>query len=95
MKAKWTHPALADLIEAQSYIARENPQAAEKIAQRIWETSLNLEYNPEIGRPGHIEGTREWVVGQTPYLVVYRIRDNQVEILRVWHARQNWQGDDQ
>ena len=93
MKVEWTHPALADLIEAQSYIAQENPIAAEKVAQRILEANEQLSDNPEIGRPGHVEGTREWVISQTPYLVVYRIRNDQVEILRVWHARQNWQGN--
>ncbi len=95
MKVEWTHPALADLIEAQIYIAQENPQAAEKIAQRVWEASHHLVDNPEIGRSGHVDGTRELVVGQTPYLIVYRVRNNQVEILRVWHARQNWQGQDE
>ena len=37
LRIKWTRPALADLVEAQAYIAKENPQAAEVIAQRIWD----------------------------------------------------------
>jgi len=32
---RWTHAALADLIEAQSFIARNNPAAAAAVAQRI------------------------------------------------------------
>ncbi len=94
MKVKWTHPALADLIEAQTYISQENPQAAQNVAQKVWDTSQKLADNPEIGREAHVEGTREWVVGQTPYLIVYRVKDKKIEILRVWHAKRNWQEED-
>ena len=94
LKVEWTHPALADLIEAQIYISQENPQAAQSVAQKVWDASQKLADNPEIGRSGHIDGTREWVIPQTPYLIVYRIKDNRIEILRVWHARRNWQEDD-
>jgi len=82
----------SDLSEAQDYIARDNPSAAEVLAKRVWEAGNNLGQNPEIGRQGHVQGTREWPVNQTPYLIVYRIKDNVVEILRVWHGRRNWQG---
>ena len=91
LQIKWTRPALADLVEAQAYISRENPQAAEVIAQRIWEATQSLADNPRIGRNGHVAGTREWVVQRTPYLVVYRIRENHVEILHVYHGKRNWQ----
>ncbi len=33
--------------------------------------------------------TREWVVSQTPYLLVYRVRNDEVEILRVWHTKRD------
>jgi toxin ParE1/3/4 len=46
-----------------------------------------------MGRVGHVEGTREWVVSDTPYLIVYRVKNEAVEILRVWHGRRNWQGN--
>ena len=91
LKLRWTHPALADLIEAQNFIARENPAAAAAVAQRIWDASTNLCDHPNIGRPGHVPGTREWVVTDTPYLIVYRVKNDAVEILRVWHGRRNWQ----
>ena len=91
LKLRWARPALADLIEAQQYIARDNPSAAQTVAQRVWEAANNLSFHPEIGRQGHVEGTREWLVSQTPYLIVYRVKGDTVEILRVWHGRRNWQ----
>lgn len=93
LKLRWTRPALADLVEAQNYIARDNPAAAEAVAQRVWDAAKRLCDNPEIGRQGHVQGTREWPVSQTPYLIVYRVKNDAVEILRVWHGRQNWQNN--
>jgi toxin ParE1/3/4 len=93
LNVRWTRPAWADLVEAQNYIARDNPAAAQTIAQRIWDAATLLSDNPEIGRPGHVSGTREWVVSDTPYLIVYRVKNDAVEILRVWHGRRNWQNN--
>lgn len=91
LKLRWTRPALADLIEAQDFIAKNNPAAAKIVAQRIWDATMKLRDNPDIGRPGHIGATRELVVNGTPYLVVYRLGDDSLEILRVWHAKRDWQ----
>ena len=90
MKLRWTRPALSDLVEAQNYITRENPIAAPQVAQRVWDAALQLLTHPDLGRPGHVTGTREWVVAKTPYLIVYRHQEDSVEILRVWHAKQDW-----
>lgn len=90
LNLRWTRPALVDLIEAQEYIAHENPSAAQAVAQHVWDAVRSLQDNPEIGRVGHVTGTREWVVTQTPYLIVYRVAGDAVEILRVWHTKRNW-----
>ena len=84
---------MADLIEAQGFIALDNPQIAQEVAQRVWDAASCLCDNPNIGRLGHISGTHEWVVTRTPYLVVYRIKDDAVEILRVWHTKRNWRNE--
>jgi len=39
---------------------------------------------------GRVPGTRELVVTGTPYIVAYRVRDETVEILRVFHAARKW-----
>ena len=90
MEVEWTRPALSDLIEAQGYIDQENPRMAEIIGQRIWNASQSLADNPYLGRAGHVNGTREWVVQRTPYIIVYRIDKARIEILHVYHGKQNW-----
>ncbi len=93
MQVEWTHPALADLIEAQAYITEENPRAAEIIGERIWHASQSLRDNPYSGREGHVIDTRELVVARTPYILVYSVNLEQqrIEILHIHHGRRNWQ----
>jgi toxin ParE1/3/4 len=83
--------ALADFLEAQDYIAKDNLLAAQAVAQRIDDAALGLLEHPGIGRPGQVEGTRERMVSNTPYLIVYRVRGQEIELLRIWHGRQDWQ----
>ncbi len=47
-----------------------------------------LEYLPELGRPGLVPGTRELTV-IWPYVIVYRITPESVEIVHIWHGTQN------
>ena len=58
--------------------------------RRIREGVAHLRRHPELGRPGRITGTRELVVAGLPYLVVYRVNDSTVEVLRVLHDAQEW-----
>lgn len=91
MRIEWTQPALADFIEIQEYIEEIDAHAAQVIGQRIWDASRNLIHQPKMGRVGHVAGTREWVVQKTPAILVYRIESQCIEILHVYHDRQNWQ----
>ncbi|MNR59930.1 hypothetical protein D3C85_1812940 [compost metagenome] len=44
---------------------------------------------PASGRPGRINGTREVVLADIPYIIAYRVgRD--IEIITVMHAHQRW-----
>ena len=89
MRVRWSRLALADLTRAQEHIATGNPDAARRIAGRIHEATLRLREYPLIGRIGDDPDTREWPVRGTPYLVVYEVCDETVEILRVWHMRRD------
>jgi plasmid stabilization system protein ParE len=47
-----------------------------------------LEHLPERGRPGLVPGTRELTL-IWPYVVIYRIGSETVEIVRIWHGAQD------
>jgi toxin ParE1/3/4 len=72
------------------YIARDKPQAAARVVQTIHDTVDLLRRQPNLGRPGRVSGTRELVVPGTPYIVPYRVRDDEIHILRVFHGARRW-----
>ena len=90
MKLLWSNRALADLERIRHYIMLNNPKAAEPTADRIEAATTRLRQFPSSGRPSDIASTREIVVPGVPYLVVYRVSDKSVEILRVFHTSQDW-----
>lgn len=90
MRVRWLKRALKNLDDQAEYIARDNPQAAARIVERIATSVDRLATHPASGRPGRVPGTRELVITGTPYIVPYRVRDETVEILRVFHAARKW-----
>lgn len=94
MQIVWLKNALNNLDEIAEYISQENPQAAQQAVDLIVEQVSQLAAHPAIGRPGRVVGTRELVISNSDYLVPYRIKNNQVEILRVFHTSRkqpkNW-----
>ena len=90
MRIRWTEPAAAALERIQDYIANENPKAAYEVALRIQIAVSQLEEHPKIGRTGQVRGTCELVIHDLPYIVPYRIKKNEVQILSVYHSSRKW-----
>lgn len=92
MELRWTPSALSDLEEAGAYIASEDPRAARTMAGRVQEAVEYLREHPNLGRAGRLRGTRELVVSGTPLIIVYRVRLDIVQVLRVLHHARQWPG---
>jgi toxin ParE1/3/4 len=90
MQIKWLPRALRNLEQAHNYIQKENPEAAQKVILRIQLAASQLENYPFMGQLGRIEGTRELVISSTPYIVIYRVKEESVEILRVLHTSKRY-----
>jgi len=82
--------AIAHLEQLRAYIERDNPAAAARTADRILDSAERLEQLPYLGRPGRATATRELVVPHTPYVLIYRVHGEALEILRVLHGAQRW-----
>ena len=80
--------ALADLAAIRDYIGADNPFAASRVAVQIVAACDRLALMPERGRPGLDPGTRE-LTAAWPYVIVYRVTPDAVEILRIWHGAQD------
>lgn len=91
MRIKWTTLADADIKNIYAYIKGDNPQAAVSVIAAIRAAIRGqLAISPYAGRVGRVNGTRELIVPRLPYLVVYRIVDSHIQILRVLHGAQQW-----
>ena len=86
VQIKWTGDAISDLIEIRRYIAQDNPRAANDVALRIKKTVQLLSDQPNMGKLGRADGTREIVISGLPYIIPYRVKNNVVQILRVFHG---------
>jgi toxin ParE1/3/4 len=91
MRIRWTQPAARDLTCIGDYTEEhDGPAAARKVALRMSEAVGSLAQFPHLGRPGRKPGTRELVFPGLPFLAVYRVREDVIEIARVLHGAQQW-----
>jgi toxin ParE1/3/4 len=90
MMVRWSPEAAADSAAIVEYIRQQNSSAAERVAHTIYEGVAALALFPNQGRPGRTKGTRELVFAPLPFVAVYRVKDEAVEIARVLHGAQRW-----
>jgi toxin ParE1/3/4 len=88
-----TPAAESDLINIWIYIARDNPEAANRTYQAAQKTFETLANTPSIGTAhwtprAKLKGLRFFPVKQFHnYIVYYRETQEGIEIVRVLHAR--------
>ena len=90
MRVRWLRRAVVDLDDAEAYIARDNPSAASGIVEKIVRAVTLLKEQSGLGRSGRVPGTKELIVPGTPYIVPYRVKDDTIQVLRVYHTSRKW-----
>jgi toxin ParE1/3/4 len=91
LRVRWTALAERDLDAIAAWIGQDNPVAAARTVLSILQlVEEQLTAHPAIGRPGRVHGTRELIVGRSPYVVPYRVQDDAIQVLRVLHAARRW-----
>ncbi len=90
MQIIWLSSAQNDLRLIRDYIFTENPQAAKKVALRLLDKTALLADMPEMGRSGRVNGTKELVFQDIPFIVVYQLATERIEVLRILHTSQKW-----
>jgi toxin ParE1/3/4 len=85
----FTRQAREDLIDIWLHIAADDPGAADRVLDRLEMAAMNLIENPRMGpaRDDIRQGLR-YLVSDT-YLILYRIVEGGVEIVRVVHGRRD------
>jgi len=83
-------PATEDLERIGERIARDDPQAARRVARTIYDGCARLKDFPHLGRAsGRMKGRRELVFSPLPYIVVYQVTEHAVEISGIFHGAQD------
>lgn len=89
MKFRWTEEAAGDLETIANYLFERTPGRAADIFREVYqapEALLTFPYRADRQKPG----TREFVLPTLPYVVVYQVSDNVINIVRILHVAQNW-----
>jgi len=79
-----------DLEAAYDYVQQDNESAAKRLVARLFSAVGMLTHHPLAGREGGVKGTRELVVAGTPYVIPYRIRQDEIQVLAVLHGARRW-----
>lgn len=95
MKSFFSAKAEEDLADIFNYIHRnlDNPVAAQNIVAKILEKVKKLSDFPEMG--AHLQRVEAELAGYhyllaDNYLIIYKVADNEVVVLRLLHARSDY-----
>ena len=87
MKLEFSESAVHDLVRLREFIAKNNPQAAERVSLRLRQAIAKLVLHPDIGHGVlEIENVRELIAGK--YVVRYIIESDTLFVLRIWHGKE-------
>jgi toxin ParE1/3/4 len=56
----------------------------------IKESAVLPQDNPQRGRMGRIDGTRELVIIGTLYILQYPVKENPIQILAIFYGSRKW-----
>ncbi len=88
----WDYGAVDDLLKIREFLEPHNKKAASNSAQCIIKSANFLLDNPYLGRP--LEDMPEFSelfipFGQRGYVMRYRVENEKIIILRIWHCRED------
>jgi plasmid stabilization system protein ParE len=90
-KLTWSASARKDLIRLYDFLEPINKPAAQKAFLTIVRSGRALQDYPEKGAAWQEDPTfREWKIrhGQNGYILRYKLTEDQITIIRVWHMRE-------
>jgi len=91
MKISYTPESIDDLKKLRKFIETKNPSAAQRIATSLLKGISQLKTFPYLGvevqQAPNPEMVRDLIIGN--YIARYLIRSNKIDILRIWHHKEN------
>ncbi len=86
MRVRFLKRAVQDLINIEAYTRKHSPNGAARIGARIKKRADDLGQFPEQGTPSDKAGVRQLYVAKTPYILIYRLKKDEVQVITVLHT---------
>jgi toxin ParE1/3/4 len=86
LKLRWTNRALGRLDSIAAYIAKDNPARAQTFTQEL-RKKVDVLKSQHIGTAWKVFGTKQYVLHPN-YIVIYKVKDDEVQILTILHSAQ-------
>ena len=93
-RIRWTEGAEEQLEQIQDLTRRQWPGLVETVTRTIHAGVEQAVTFPGAGRIGKVEGTREVVLTQYPFTIVYSIEKGTLVVLGLFHHSREWSEDD-
>jgi addiction module RelE/StbE family toxin len=89
-RVRWSPAAADDLERIADYLRENHPHFLESTIEKLYRAAVSLRQFPNRGRWGKLEGSRELVLPRLPYIIVYSVDQQLVNILRIMHTSPDW-----
>jgi toxin ParE1/3/4 len=89
VRVHWTNTAVEHLLSIHEYVAQDSDVYADRLMDQLTRRSQQIETFPRSGRrvpEYNTPDVREVIEGS--YRIIYRIREEQIDILAVVHTAQ-------
>ena len=86
----WALQAEADLYDIADTYSQVAPALDQELLDRIFDAPLILRDYPFLGEEVGAFALRKWLVRRTPFILLYRVTDDFIEIARVVPAASDW-----
>lgn len=87
---EWSPRSLKHIKAIRDHIAADNLTAAMAVLTEIKEKAENLSEFGMLGHQGRAIGTRELVIPQYPYTLIYKLTSTKVKIIAVVHQSKKY-----
>jgi len=89
MDIVWLKLAQIDLGQIRSYYSENAGQKiADTLLKKIVHSTKLIQEHPYIGNNTEQDDLMEWSIPKIPFTLPYRLKNNEIQILRVFHESQ-------
>jgi addiction module RelE/StbE family toxin len=89
LELRWTNRALGRLDSIAAYIAKDSPTRAKTFTHEL-RKKVDILKSQQIGTAWKVFGIRQYVLHPND-IAIYKVKDNEVQILTILHSAQERQ----